>query len=174
MKSRLPAYVDSLSLPPLPLSTLRARRNYKLELDRRASVRCRTSVCGVRMAEVDGAMPSRKYGALVSSLPRRHANLLVQFRTNHVPLQAYFARIGKATSTTCPTCGGVRKTVLTTSSPVRRTLCTAPSASRPSASPAAPSPHSSAPRPAFARYSAASMPQVACGQRSAGPRSGYP
>lgn len=95
----------------LPLSSSRARQNFKDELDRRPGVRWRTSGRGVRMAEVDGAMPSKKYGALISTLPRRHANLLVQFRTNHVPLQAYLARIGKAPSATCPTCGDAPETV---------------------------------------------------------------
>ncbi|OJT07833.1 hypothetical protein TRAPUB_1235 [Trametes pubescens] len=96
---------------PLPLSTSRARQNYKLELNRRAGVQWRTSVRGVRMAEVDGAMPSKRYGALISALPRRHANLLIQFRTNHVPLQAYFARTEKVPSATCPTCRGAPETV---------------------------------------------------------------
>ncbi|EIW59062.1 uncharacterized protein TRAVEDRAFT_122293 [Trametes versicolor FP-101664 SS1] len=56
-------------------------------------------------------MPSKKYGALIADLPRRHANLLIQFRTNHVPLQAYMERIGKASSATCPTCGEAPETV---------------------------------------------------------------
>lgn len=80
-------------------------QNYNMELERRAAKRWRTSVRGVRMAEVDGTMPSKKYGALVAELPRRHANLLMQFRTNHVPLQSYLERIGKAPSAMCPTCG---------------------------------------------------------------------
>ncbi len=96
---------------PLPLSASRARQNFQHELDRRAGVRWRTSRRGVRMAEIDGAMPSKKYGALISELPRRHANLLMQFRTNHVPLQAYMKRIGKAPSATCPTCGEAPETV---------------------------------------------------------------
>ncbi|KAH9855697.1 hypothetical protein C2E23DRAFT_723987 [Lenzites betulinus] len=56
-------------------------------------------------------MPSAKYGDLVAPLPRRHANLLLQFRTNHVPLQAYLARIGKAATPTCPTCHTAPETV---------------------------------------------------------------
>ncbi|KAH9848598.1 hypothetical protein C2E23DRAFT_739142 [Lenzites betulinus] len=56
-------------------------------------------------------MPSQKYGALVAPLPRRHANLLIQFRTNHVPLQTYLARIGKALGPTCPICGTEPETV---------------------------------------------------------------
>ncbi|KAH9847031.1 hypothetical protein C2E23DRAFT_704729, partial [Lenzites betulinus] len=35
----------------------------------------------------------------------------VQFRTNHVPLQSYLERIGKAPSATCPTCGDAPETV---------------------------------------------------------------
>ncbi|KAH9849537.1 hypothetical protein C2E23DRAFT_737201 [Lenzites betulinus] len=56
-------------------------------------------------------MPSKRYGELVAHLPRRHANLLMQFCTNHVPLQAYLARIGKADTVTCPTCGTAPETV---------------------------------------------------------------
>ncbi|KAL1937221.1 hypothetical protein VTO73DRAFT_14448 [Trametes versicolor] len=93
------------------VSTSRARQNFKLELDRRAAVRWRTSVRGVRMAEVDRTLPSKKYDDLIAALPRRHANLLVQLRTNHLPLQAYLARIGKTDSATCPTCGGAPETV---------------------------------------------------------------
>lgn len=96
---------------PLPLSATRARQNFKAELERWAGVQWRTSVRSVRMAEVDAAMPLKKYGALIADLPRRHANLLLQFRTNHIPLQAYLARIGKTPSATCPTCGDTPETV---------------------------------------------------------------
>ncbi|RPD60879.1 hypothetical protein L227DRAFT_464700, partial [Lentinus tigrinus ALCF2SS1-6] len=56
-------------------------------------------------------LPSKKYGALVAALPRRHANLLIQLRTNHVPLQTYLARIGKVMTATCPTCEEAPETV---------------------------------------------------------------
>ncbi|KAI8993937.1 hypothetical protein BD414DRAFT_375602, partial [Trametes punicea] len=56
-------------------------------------------------------LPSTKFDELICSLPRRHANLLMQLRTNHVPLQTYFARIGKATSPTCPLCHEEPETV---------------------------------------------------------------
>ncbi|CDO77770.1 hypothetical protein BN946_scf185041.g1, partial [Trametes cinnabarina] len=54
--------------------------------------------------------------SLVQQLPRslrkappaelvaRHANLLVQFRTNHVPLQSYLHRFGRTPDATCLTC----------------------------------------------------------------------
>ncbi|OSC98668.1 hypothetical protein PYCCODRAFT_1417243 [Trametes coccinea BRFM310] len=56
------------------------------------------------MAEIDPALPSKHFDELLSPLPRRHANLLLQLRTGHVPLQTYFARIGKTAAATCPTC----------------------------------------------------------------------
>ncbi|CDO68810.1 hypothetical protein BN946_scf184805.g19 [Trametes cinnabarina] len=56
------------------------------------------------MAEVDSSMPSKEFDALLEGIPRRHANLLVQFRTNHVPLQSYLHRFGRAPDATCPTC----------------------------------------------------------------------
>ncbi|KAI8970558.1 hypothetical protein BD414DRAFT_427761 [Trametes punicea] len=49
-------------------------------------------------------MPSKLFDGLTANIPRRHANLLIQFRTNHVPLQTYLHRIGKAADAVCPTC----------------------------------------------------------------------
>ena len=93
------------------MSTTHARGNYKAELDRLAAERWRTSVRGRRFAEIDKSLPSKKYDALIAGLSRRHANLLLQLRTNHVPLQTYLARIGKVLSPTCPTCGEAAETV---------------------------------------------------------------
>ncbi|KAI0330401.1 hypothetical protein GY45DRAFT_1410907, partial [Cubamyces sp. BRFM 1775] len=56
-------------------------------------------------------MPSKKFAELTAGLPRRQLNLLVQFHTNHVPLQFYLARIGKVDAATCPTCGSAPETV---------------------------------------------------------------
>ncbi|KAH9886250.1 hypothetical protein C8Q73DRAFT_839981 [Cubamyces lactineus] len=56
-------------------------------------------------------MPSKNFAGLTAKLRRRHAALLIQFRTNHVPLQAYLMRIGKADSAACPTCGAAAETV---------------------------------------------------------------
>ena len=95
----------------LPMSTTRARGTFKAELDRRAAERWRTSERGRRMAEIDKSLPSKKYGQLIAGLSRRHANLLLQLRTNHVPLQSYLARIGKTPTPTCPTCREAPETV---------------------------------------------------------------
>ena len=63
------------------------------------------------MAAVDSTLPSKTYDKLISPLSRRHASLLFQLRTNHVPLQTYLAHIGKATVGTCPTCHTTPETV---------------------------------------------------------------
>ena len=89
---------------PLPASVTRIRGTFKAELDRVAAERWRASARGRRLAEIDKTLPSKKYGQLIASLSRRHANLLFQLRTNHVPLQTYLARIGKTRSDVCPTC----------------------------------------------------------------------
>ncbi|KAI0642046.1 hypothetical protein C8Q79DRAFT_1003440 [Trametes meyenii] len=56
-------------------------------------------------------MPSKKFPELIARLPRRHASLLIRLRTNHVPLQFHWARIGKAESGICPACGNGCETV---------------------------------------------------------------
>ena len=62
------------------------------------------------MADVDKTLPSKAYDKLISPLSQRHANLLFQL-PNHIPLQAYLERIGKATTATCPTCHTAPETV---------------------------------------------------------------
>lgn len=94
---------------PLLFSTSRARQNFQLKLEQRAGIRWWTSWRGMCMAEVDGAMPSKKYGVLIADLPQWHTNLLIQFRTNHVPLQAYMERIGKVTSKAGHGSGSLRR-----------------------------------------------------------------
>ncbi|CDO70034.1 hypothetical protein BN946_scf184551.g2 [Trametes cinnabarina] len=89
---------------PLTLSVSRARQNFKAHLKVRAAEHWRTSTCGTHMVDIDPALPSKAFDELLVSLPRRHANLLIQLRVGHVPLQAYFARIGNAADATCPTC----------------------------------------------------------------------
>lgn len=96
---------------PLPLSVSRARQNFAQELDHRASDRWRTSRRGLRMVEIDKGLPSRKYAEHIAHLSHQHANVLLQLRTGHVPLQTYFEHIGKALTTTCPTCREAPETV---------------------------------------------------------------
>ncbi|CDO74895.1 hypothetical protein BN946_scf184988.g2 [Trametes cinnabarina] len=88
----------------LPQSSSRLRQSFKTELEQCAAQRWRASHHGTRMADINGAMPSKAFDKLTADIPRRHANLLIQFRTNHVPLQSYLHRFGRADDATCPTC----------------------------------------------------------------------
>ena len=47
------------------------------------------------MREIDGSLPSRNYEKLIAPLSRRHANLLLQLRTGHIPLNTYFKHIAR-------------------------------------------------------------------------------
>jgi ribonuclease HI len=57
-----------------------------------------------RVSRIDSSMPSDKYRRLTTTLPKRHASILTQLRTNHIPLQAYLHRFKLADSPTCPHC----------------------------------------------------------------------
>ena len=63
------------------------------------------------MADLTKGLPSDRYADLIKPLPRRHAGVLMQLRTGHVPLQTYLERIGKSLTRTCPTCGEAPETV---------------------------------------------------------------
>ena len=54
------------------------------------------------LRRLDPTMPSSKFAALVNNLPRRHASVLMQLRTGHVPLNHHLARIRKIVSPACP------------------------------------------------------------------------
>ena len=95
----------------LPLSASRARQNFKHVLQEKAKQEWQESRRGRRMAEVDRRLPSKTYTRLVSSLPRRHANLLFQLRTGHVPLYRHLERIGKVLTATCPACEEAQESV---------------------------------------------------------------
>ena len=63
------------------------------------------------MSRIDSTLPSKRYLQLITSLPRRHASLLIQLRTGHAPLNFHLHRITKTDSPSCPTCGHPRETV---------------------------------------------------------------
>ena len=145
----------------LPMSATRARGNFKKELDRQAAERWRASARGQKMALIDKDLPSKKYGQLVAELSRRHANLLLQLRINHAPLQPYLARIGKASPPPARPAAKPQKPSRTTSSPALPTPCIALSISGLSATPAAPSAPSSTSPTLSARSSTTSTRQAA-------------
>lgn len=57
-----------------------------------------------KMDRIDSGMPSNAYCKLAERLPRRHVSILIQPRTEHVPLQQYLHRIRQADSPICQQC----------------------------------------------------------------------
>lgn len=71
----------------------------------------KASPLAARMDRIDPDMPSKTYGKVAERLPRRQASILIQLRTEHVPLQKFFFRIQKEDTPTCPSCRTTRETV---------------------------------------------------------------
>jgi hypothetical protein len=57
------------------------------------------------MLMIDPSMPSKSFEKLANRLARRHAALLIQLWSGHVPLNKYLHKIGKAVSPMCAECG---------------------------------------------------------------------
>ena len=64
-----------------------------------------------RMYKIDPTMPSPLFRKATNRLTKRHASILIQLRTGHIPLKAYLHRIGKADTPTCEKCGEDNETV---------------------------------------------------------------
>lgn len=64
------------------------------------------------LRRIDESAPSSAFQKLIRDIPRRHASILVQLRTGHVPLNKHLYRIGCADSPTCPACEGGQESVL--------------------------------------------------------------
>jgi ribonuclease HI len=64
-----------------------------------------------RLRTIDLSTPSNEFHKLSQTMPRRHASLLVQLRTGHIPLMAYLHRFEKSDTPTCPACRQRSETV---------------------------------------------------------------
>ena len=62
--------------------------------------------------KIDPSLPSTKFIKAVAELPKRHASILLQLRTGHMPLNKHLYRITKAISPYCPHCPQCEETVL--------------------------------------------------------------
>lgn len=95
----------------LPRSVSKARQTINTEITRQAKEEWRRSPRATRMDRIDNQMPSKTYRKLAERLPRRQASILIQLRTEHVPLQKYLHRIKKVDSPMCEQCGATPETV---------------------------------------------------------------
>ncbi|QRV88257.1 hypothetical protein RhiJN_16275 [Ceratobasidium sp. AG-Ba] len=69
------------------------------------------SSSAARVRAIDESTPSNTFHKLAQTVPRRHATLLIQLRTGHIPLNAYLHRFGHAESANCPACDQRAETV---------------------------------------------------------------
>jgi ribonuclease HI len=64
-----------------------------------------------RIKDVDDSTPSAGFRRLTTNLPRKHASLLFQLRSHHVPLARHLHRLKKSPSPNCPCCEMADETV---------------------------------------------------------------
>jgi len=95
----------------LPASLSRVRQTQNEKLKKMAKEEWKTSPRAGQMDRIDPEMPSKNYGKLAERLPRRQASILIQLRTEHIPLQKFLFRIQKADTPICPSCRTTRETV---------------------------------------------------------------
>ena len=88
----LPAW---LTRDALPASLSKVRQSLNEIFKQAARAEWALSPCATR---VDPDLPSKKFLALISPLPRRHASLLIQLCTEHAPLNFHLHHITKADS----------------------------------------------------------------------------
>ena len=62
--------------------------------------------------KIDPTLPSPHFLKAVAELPKRHASILLQLRTSHVPLNKHLHRISKVDQPFCPHCPRRVETVL--------------------------------------------------------------
>ncbi|TFY52504.1 hypothetical protein EVJ58_g9980 [Rhodofomes roseus] len=95
----------------LPISLSKVRQTFNEVLAERAKEEWRASPRAERMDRINPDLPSKGYCKLTEQLPRRHASILFQLRTEHAPLQRHLHRIQRADSPSCPNCNMAQETV---------------------------------------------------------------
>lgn len=63
------------------------------------------------MGRIDKNMPSKTFRKIAERLPRCQASILIQLRTEHIPLWMYLHRIQRADSPMCEQCEAAPETV---------------------------------------------------------------
>ena len=107
LKAMLPRVLHQ----PLPLSKSALLQQYAHTLHLRHAALWQKYPRAARLNLLHPDAPSARYRKVLKKLPRKHASLLTQLRTEHIPLQAYLACIKKAESAICPHCHSARETV---------------------------------------------------------------
>jgi hypothetical protein len=104
---RLPPELRS----PLPHSKSAIQQVMLKDLKAQATNYLRESPQWRKLRHIDLSMPSNRFRKLVDYLPRKHANLLMQLRTGHAPLNKLLYTIKCTDSPVCPACEDAHETV---------------------------------------------------------------
>jgi hypothetical protein len=106
-RAKLPAPLRK----PLPHSKSAVRAHFHKKLQKQAKRHWLASHRAEQYKNIDPSLPSRKYLQLINNMPRKHASILTQLRTKHIPLNAYLYRFKKVDSPLCPGCRRADETV---------------------------------------------------------------
>lgn len=106
-KAKLPLCLHN----ELPRSASRLKQDEHSHLASQAQELWQTSPRYRNIRRIDSSLPSKSYMRLVEKLPRRHAALLFQLRSGHIPLNKHLHRINCTPSPRCPACDERDETV---------------------------------------------------------------
>jgi len=95
----------------LPISKSATLQIFHSDLKKRTHDLFERSPRRAKIQYIDASTPSHNFRRITAHIPRKHASILIQLRTGHVPLQRYLYMIGKTESALCPACGGHEETV---------------------------------------------------------------
>ena len=106
----LPSFLRKINTLPLSKSALKQKFDAELKAEN-SSIFAKSPRCNA-LRRIDETAPSAAFQKLIRDIPRRHASILAQLRTGHIPLNKHLHRIGRAASPTCPVCEGGQESVL--------------------------------------------------------------
>lgn len=110
-KSNAPAHLPKQFKKVLPYSASALKTAFMSQLKKKTMELLTTSPRYTRLLETDPSIPSANYQKIMADLPRKHASIITQLRTGHIPLMKHLHRINKAESPICPACHDAQETV---------------------------------------------------------------
>ena len=88
----------------MPIRSAAEIQRHDSMLNKKHRAFCAKSPRASLALNIDPTFPSTVFMKLMCQVPRRCTSLLMQLRTGHVPLKKHLAKVGKASSPTCPVC----------------------------------------------------------------------
>ena len=88
----------------LPISKSAIKQTFQQSINAEARTVQSSSPRSIKFKEIDPSFLSNHFTKLADEYPRKHAALLVQLRTGHIPLNKHLHRISKSPTPLCPSC----------------------------------------------------------------------